>query len=144
MNRMAVAGTPIAVYSSVWPRQTVMDNLDDRYSPVVNELSDFATDALSFTPTATRGEPKDAVWLHWLKFISLVVFPALIFGLGFLLEDYFLESNRQTYSQRQLAQRRIRHDSVDSMKLRFVIGAGLGGGLGLIYVVRCISRKVDP
>jgi hypothetical protein len=30
------------------------------------------------------------------------------------------------------------------MKFRFVIGAGLGGGLGLIYVIRCIMRKADP
>jgi len=121
-----------------------MDNRDDHYSPVANELSDFATDALAFTPKTVSGEPKDAAWLRWLKFLSLVTFPALVFGLGFFLEDYFLESGARTYSQRQLAENRTQRDSIDPMKLRFIIGAGLGGGLGLIYVVRCIRRSVDP
>jgi hypothetical protein len=31
-----------------------------------------------------------------------------------------------------------------SMKLCFIIGAGLGGVPGLICVIRCIMRKVDP
>jgi hypothetical protein len=121
-----------------------MDNRDDHYSPVVNELSDFATDALAFMPQPARGSRTDAAWLRWLKYLSLITFPALIFGLGFLLEDYFLESNAQTYRHRQYAASRVQHDSVASMKLRFLIGAGLGGGLGLIYVVRCMLRKVDP
>jgi hypothetical protein len=121
-----------------------MDNSDDHYSPVVNELSDFATDALAFTPKPARGSRTDAAWLRWLKYLSLITFPALIFGLGFLLEDYFLESSGRTYYQRQFAERRVQRDSVDSMKLRFNIGAGIGGSLGLVYVVRCIRRKVDP
>jgi len=121
-----------------------MDNRDNRYSPVVDELSDFATDALVFTPQPAAGSTKDSFWLRWLKFISLIIFPALIFGVGFLLGDYFLESSGKTYYQRQLAERNVQHDSISSMKLRFAIGAALGGGLGLIYVVRCIRGKVDP
>ena len=121
-----------------------MDNRDDRYSPVANELSDFATDALSFTPESARSSHKDATWLRWLKYLSLIIFPALVFGLGFLFEDYFLESNGQTYRQRQYAASRVRHDSLSSMKLRFVIGAGLGGSLGLVYIIRCVLRKADP
>lgn len=120
-----------------------MDNRDDRYSPVANELSDFATDALSFTPKPARDSRKDAAWLRWLKYLSLIIFPALVFGLGFLFEDYFLESSGQTYRQRQRAESRVQRDSIDSMKFRFVMGAGLGGGLGLIYVIRCVKRHVD-
>lgn len=121
-----------------------MDNQDDHYSPVVNELSDFVGDALSFTAQSARGSTKDSPWLTWLKFLSLILFPALVFGVGFLLEDYFLESGGKTHSQRQLAERNVQRDSVSSMKLRFLIGAGLGGSLGVIYVVRCMLRKVDP
>src|SRR5258708_190675 len=99
-----------------------MDKRDYRYSPVANELSDFASDALSFAPQPS-GEPRDSAWLRWLKFISLIVFPALIFGVGFLFEDYFLESSGKTYYQRQLAERNVQRDSVSSMKLRFLIGA---------------------
>jgi hypothetical protein len=47
----------------------IMDKRDYRYSPVANELSDFATDALSFTPTPARGKPRDAAWLRWLKYL---------------------------------------------------------------------------
>jgi hypothetical protein len=121
-----------------------MDKRDYRYSPVENELSDFATDALSFTPEPARGQPSDAAWLRWLKYLSLIILPAAVFGLGFLFEDYFLESNGQTYRQRQRAASGVQHDSVSSMKLRFSIGACLGAGFGLIYVIRCISLKVDP
>jgi len=121
-----------------------MDKRDYRYSPVANELSDFATDALAFTPQPAADSRKDSAWLRWLKFISLVIFPALVFGLGFLFEDYFLESNGKTYYQRQLAERNVQHDSIDSMRLRFLIGAGLAGSLGLIYVIRCLRRRVDP
>jgi hypothetical protein len=138
------SGTPLAAFYPGLARQTIMDNRDDHYSPVVNGLSDFATDALSFTPEPARGSPRDAAWLRWLKYTSVIIFPALVFGLGFLLEDYLLESNGQTYRQRQCAALRIQRDSLDSMKLRFIIGAGLGGGLGLIYVVRCMVRKIDP
>lgn len=30
------------------------------------------------------------------------------------------------------------------MKVRIAIGGVIGGGLGMIYVVRCLVRKVDP
>jgi hypothetical protein len=120
-----------------------MDQRDDYYSPATEGLSDFATDALSFTPSSPSPKSRDPAWLRWLKYLSLIILPAVVFGLAFLFEDYFLESNGQTYRQRQHASR-VYPDSVSSMKLRFIIGAGIGGGLGLIYVVRCIRRKVDP
>jgi hypothetical protein len=121
-----------------------MDKRDYRYSPVTEGLSNLATDALSFSSKTLPSDKRDVFWLRWLKYLSLIIFPAVVFGLGFLFEDYFLESNGQTYRQRQYAFSRAQPDSVSSMKLRFIIGAGLGGGLGLIYVVRCIRRKVDP
>jgi hypothetical protein len=121
-----------------------MDKRDYRYSPVAEGLSDFATDALSFSPKSSPDDKRDAFWLRWPKYLSLIVLPAAVFGLGFLFEDYFLQSNGQTYRQRERAASRVQHDSVSSMKLRFFIGAGLGGSLGLIYVIRCVGRKADP
>jgi hypothetical protein len=121
-----------------------MDKRDDYYSPATEGLSDFATDALSFSCKSSPGDKRDVFWLRWLKYLSLIILPAAVVGLGFLFEDYFLESNGQTYRQRQRAASGVQHDSVNSMKLRFIIGAGLGGGLGLIYVIRCILRKADP
>jgi hypothetical protein len=48
-----------------------------------------------------------------------------MFGLGFLFEDN-------------------NHDNFAFMKYRFWLGAGVGSGLGMIYIVRCMVRKVDP
>jgi hypothetical protein len=120
-----------------------MDQRDDYYSPATEGLSDFAADALSFTPSPSSAKSRDAFWLRWLKYLSLIILPAVVFGLAFLFEDYFLESNGQTYRQRQHASR-VHPDSVSGMKLRFIIGASLGGGLGLVYVIRCAVRKTDP
>ncbi len=121
-----------------------MDKRDERYDPVVEGLSDFAKDALSYQPAPDSDEPRDAPWLRWLKFASLIIVPAVVFGLGFLFSDYVLHYNGETYYQRQRAERRVKHDTVRSMKWRFVIGSFVGGGFGLIYVVRCMVRKVDP
>jgi hypothetical protein len=121
-----------------------MDQRDDRYSPVANELTDFATDALDYVPETNPREPKDAAWLRWLKFASIIVFPALVFGLGFLFEDYFVQTSGDTHYQRQRASSRVEHDSIGFMKVRFALGAAIGGALGLVYVVRCIVKKADP
>jgi hypothetical protein len=121
-----------------------MDKRDDDYSPTVEGTSDFAKDALSFKPGSDPDEPRDATWLRWLKFASLVIVPAVVVGLGFLFEDYATQHSGETYYQRQRAERRVERDSVRSMKLRFLIGSCVGGSLGLIYVVRCIVKKTDP
>jgi hypothetical protein len=120
------------------------DKSDDYYSPVTEGLSDFAKDALSYTPTSNSDEPRDAPWLRWLKFTSLIMLPAVVVGLGFLFEDYVTQYSSETYYQRRRAEKRVEHDSLRSIKWRFVLGACMGGSLGLIYVVRCIVRKVDP
>jgi hypothetical protein len=121
-----------------------MDNRDDHYDPVVEGLSDFAEDAVSYTPKPEPGEPRDAPWLRWVKFASLVIVPTVVLGLGFLFADYVMQFSSETYHQRQLAKGLVEHDSIQSMKWRFAIGSCIGGGLGLVYVVRCIVQKVDP
>jgi hypothetical protein len=121
-----------------------MDKRDDHYSPATDALSDLAKDALIYTPESSPDEPKDALWLRWLKFASLIILPAAVVGLGFLFEDYVVHYSGETYYQRQRAEKRVEQDSVRSMKLRFVVGSCIGGSLGLIYVVRCLVRKMDP
>ena len=147
MPLLGLVGAPFpaaAAQQSVGPHSLHMDKRDDRYSPVTEGLSDFAKDALSYTPESNPDEPRDALWLRWLKFTSLIILPAIVVGVGFVFEDYVRRSSGETYSQRQRAENRVEHDSVRSMKWRFVVGSCIGGSLGLIYVVRCIVRKVDP
>ena len=126
------------------PGSLPMDKRDDYYDPVVEGASDFAKDALSYMPKPEADEPRDAAWLRWVKFASLVIVPAVIFGLGFLFVDYVMQSSGETYYQRQRAEKQVEHDSIQDMKWRFEIGSLIGGGLGLVYVMRCIVRKVDP
>ena len=100
---------------------------DDENSSLVgavfSSIEDAALNADSDDPVGT----KDAWWLRWLKYASIVLVPAIVLG-GIL---FFIGLN-------------ARIDTGDSMKFRFWLGAGIGGGLGVIYVVRCIIRKVDP
>ena len=121
-----------------------MEDSDDDQNPVGEALSEFADDALNYDSASDSGEARDVWWLRWLKFISVIAVPAIILGSGFLFEEYIEQNRTGTYSQRQRAERRVQEDSTESMRFRFMMGACIGGGLGLIYVVRCLVRKVDP
>ena len=107
-------------------------------------LSAIEEAALDAEPTPDSDSPRDARWLRWLKYVSIIVVPAIILGSGFLFYDYIEQYRAGTFSQIARASRNVRQDSLVDMKLRFWIGAGVGGGLGLIYIVRCMARKVDP
>jgi hypothetical protein len=117
---------------------------DDNRSPVDSTLSSIEEAALDTVPTSDSDSSRDIWWLRWLKYISIITVPAIVLGLGFLFYDYMEQYRAETVSQRDRASRNVEHDSIDSMKFRFCMGAGVGGGLGMIYVVRCMVRRVDP
>jgi hypothetical protein len=119
-------------------------NRRDNYDPAVDGAVDFVEDTLTFMPKPEPGEPRDPAWLRWVKFVSLIIVPAVLLGLVLLFADYMTQYSGDTYYERHRAERRVEHDSVQGMKWRFVIGSCIGGGFGLVYVVRCIVRKVDP
>ncbi len=92
--------------------------------------------------SANRDE-QDVWWLRWLKFVSVIVVPAGILGVGFLFGPYFLDEQiRRSY--RIHNSDLMMSDTMWLMKFRFWLGVTLGGGLGMIYVFKCIIRKVDP
>jgi hypothetical protein len=111
--------------------------------PVTDGLFDVAKEVFNEREDE-RDAPRDLFWVRWVKFASLILVLALLFGLGFLLADYVQQYGSHDYVQRTRAERRVEGDSIWSMKFRFVVGACIGGGLGAIYVIRCIVRKVDP
>jgi hypothetical protein len=119
-----------------------MNNVDD--NPVNLAESAIKETALDFDPEADADSPRDAWWLRWLKFVTVIVIPALILGLGFVFEDYIEQGLGESSSVRSRAQYNVEHDSIEAMKGRFWLGVCLGGGLGAIYVGRCIIRKTDP
>jgi hypothetical protein len=59
--------------------------------------------------------PRDAAWLRWAKFLSILFVLTLLCGFGFVYADG-----------------------------SFLVGAAIGLALGITYVVRCIMRDMDP
>lgn len=121
-----------------------MENGDQNGNPVSEILSAIEEGMLDSDPTSNPDSPRDAWWLRWLKFASIIFIPAVILGVGFLFEDYIEQSQADTSYRRSMAQRNVEHDTVGAMKFRFWMGASVGGGLGLIYVGRCVVRRANP
>jgi hypothetical protein len=119
-----------------------MDGEED--NPVNSALSAIEEAALDAEPADDADSPRDSWWLRWLKFVSVIVVPAVVLGLGFLFADYIEQNRADTSLDRSAARSNVAHDSIVAMKFRFWMGAGIGGGVGAIYVARCIIRRTDP
>jgi hypothetical protein len=117
---------------------------DDEKSDLVGEVFSSIRETLDSDPSADSESPRDVWWLRWLKYLSIIAVPAIVLGVGFLFADYMEQYSADSGYKRDRAERRVEQDTTGSMKFRFWMGAGVGGGLGMIYVVRCIIRKVDP
>ena len=55
-----------------------MDSNDTDYNPVVEGLSEFAKDALTYS-AQEPSKLRDSWWLRWLKFATIIIFPAVVF-----------------------------------------------------------------
>ncbi len=119
-----------------------MPNEEDSLLDVVE--SAIAETALDSDPAADSDSPRAPSWLRWLKSAALIIFCAIVLGVGFLFESYLEQNNSDDSYRRSIARQQVEHDTTDAMKFRFCIGACVGGGLGAIYVVRCLIRKTDP
>jgi len=119
-----------------------MKNEEDNLLDVVE--SAIIETALDSDQSADSDSPRDPAWVRWSKFLALIIFPAIVLGLGFLFEDYVEQYDAHSSYQRSVATKRVDRDTTDAMKFRFCIGATVGGGLGAIYVARCLIRKTDP
>lgn len=88
-------------------------------------------------------ETRDPWWLKWLKFVVVIVVPAGLLAAAFFLSPYFLDE-RITRPQVLGSSPMVMRDPAGYMRLRFWLGAAIGGGIGATYVVRCIVRRDDP
>jgi hypothetical protein len=118
--------------------------LDDNEESPRELLADIAEEALKPPAKNDPDEPRTPAWLRWMQFGALIIGPAIVFGLAFAFGDYLMQLSTKSSYRQERAERAVQHDSIAAIKWRFIIGAGVGGALGAVYVVRCIFRKVDP
>lgn len=121
-----------------------MNNDQDNEGFLGEIISSVQEAAVDSDPYADPETPRDSWWMRWLKFISIVLIPATVFGTAFLFAMYFTNPRAGSSYDRTASKEAIKNDTTDAMKQRFVIGALLGGGLGAVYVIRCIIRQTDP
>ena len=109
-------------------------------------------------PDASTDAPasRDTFWLRWAKFISVIGVCAIALGGLFSISIHVVAAYsavRNTvngpYSHPigGTGRRDIENSAADTpyaFKKRFLIGAGLGGLIGLGYVIRCLVKDEDP
>jgi hypothetical protein len=122
-----------------------MNDENECENPVKEMLTELEQAALGPDLPSDPDSPRDVWWLRGLKFLSIIVLPAMVLGLGFLFE-YGVELKHQDIdlSKRIKPNGAAEPDVHGETKFRFWLGASVGGGLGLIYVAKCIVRKTDP
>lgn len=101
-------------------------------------LRELGRELLKDDPALPSDEPRVPKWKRWLQFFSLVVVPAIVGGFGLLLTDLWLRSNAPGGPATADV------GVIPGLAFEFVLGAGVGGGLGLAYVIRCIIKDRDP
>ena len=77
-------------------------------------------------------------------FAAIILVLAVVGGAVSLFYDYVTQYRGETWSQRERSARRVERDSTSAMKRRFVMGAGSGALIGIVYVWRCLRRREDP
>ena len=118
--------------------------LDDNDESPRELLGEIVEEALKTPPKGDPDEPRPPTWLKWMEFGALIIGPAIFLGLAFAFGDYLAQFSGHGRYQQELVEKRVEYDTMAAFKLRFIIGAGVGAALGVVYVVRCIIRKVDP
>jgi len=120
------------------------ENDDENINPLPTAFS-AALDAVRDTGASDDPNPlRDPAWLRWAKFISVIAALAILFGVGFLVYDYVEQSRTDNRWRSEAARRAVERDSIGQAEFRFAFGASVGGGLGILYVARCVLRKIDP
>ena len=92
--------------------------------------------------------PRDPIWLRCAKFLSIIVVAGVLLGALFAFSIYVdaivgVFTSRTNNSLNRSATE-VSHDNPHVFFLRFIVGACIGGAMGLIYVIRCLIKRVDP
>lgn len=120
------------------------DNEDEGvFGFLFGAIKDLVVDAATYKPEIDPDEPRDPGWLRWLKFLTIILIPAffvglICFGVGFLIEYHMAKHFPAAAIDAPADQ------VTKTLKHFFECGAAFGGLFGLLYVIRCLIRKVDP
>jgi len=120
-----------------------MNKDDDSYRSPGELLGDIANDALTGEPFRYEDEPRDPTWLRWAKFASIITFLAIFFGLVWFGWEFFTAYG-QARTNLSAATKNTQDDMFQIACRHSLIAAAVGGGLGLLYVAKCIIKRVDP
>ena len=121
------------------------DNNEDEgvFGFLIRTIKELVVDATTYKPEIDPDEPRDPLWLRWLKFLTIIFIPAVFvglicFGVGFLIEYHTAKygPSATVDPTGDGVTARLRHF--------FECGAAFGGLFGLFYVIRCLIRKIDP
>jgi len=98
---------------------------------------------------AEDNESRDPVWLRWAKFLSIIVVAGVFFGALFAFSIHIAalvdaSDFKKSFGAHAVMQRDASRDTAHAFRVRFIIGACIGGGLGLVYMIRCLIKRVDP
>ena|ERR1035438_7468502 len=90
--------------------------------------------------------PRDSAGVRWAKFLSIIVVFAVVIGGLFAISIYVvaLLDLVTPRSWHPLQSDYSVRDTMPAFWHRFVFGACVGGGLGFVYVIRCLIKKIDP
>jgi hypothetical protein len=118
------------------------NNDDDDEDSLTGAAFDAAFDAM---PGDRQDDylTRDSVSMRWMKFLVIIGFLAMVGGGVAGFSGYF--AGNDSYHRRSIPlQDRMKDDTAVKMRRRIIIGAGIGGGVGLLYVIRCLIKRVDP
>jgi hypothetical protein len=129
----------------------VADNeqsLDNKNSSLLNKDENQAEQEIAQAEQPDEEVVRDSTWLRYAKFLSIIVVAALIVGAMFAFSVYVAaiadSMNTRHHYTPSFAEKQAAKDTAHAFWFRSKIGAFIGGGIGLIYVIRCLIRKEDP
>lgn len=118
--------------------------IDPNESPTIKGVEAAIRDLAEDRPAYLNEGERDSPYKRWSGFAAIIIITSLAFGVGLALEDYYLEMSGEHFYTRAAARDRIKHETIDSLKFRFYIGAGIGAFLGVAYSAKCLIKDIDP
>ena len=94
--------------------------------------------------------PRDPIWLRWAKFLSIIVVAGVLLGAIFAFSIYVaavvdvVSAFTSRHNSLHRVATEVSRDNPHVFLLRFIVGTCIGSVLGLIYVIRCLIKRVDP